>query len=137
MLSGEVDIVVTMEDFQYYWRKAKERTSSSFSRVHFGHYKAAAKSEYLFKIHALKLSLHSYQLSWDLSRDLTNLHSYPRIYFPGYVWRYVRRFDKSPKHISGFFFEVSGQTGRYRYPYPLILPNVAKTPDKSQDKGIL
>ena len=57
MKSGEVDIVVTMEDFQYYWRKAKERTSSSFSRVHFGHYKAAAKSEYLSKIHALKLSL--------------------------------------------------------------------------------
>ena len=29
----------------------------SFSRVHFGHYKAAAKSEYLSRIHALKLSL--------------------------------------------------------------------------------
>ena len=57
MKSGEVDIVVTMEDFQYYWRKAKERTSFSFSRVHFGHYKAAAKSEYLSRIHALKLSL--------------------------------------------------------------------------------
>ena len=58
MESGEVDIVVTKEDFQYYWRKAKaERTSFSFSRVHFGHYKAAAKSEYLSRIHALKLLL--------------------------------------------------------------------------------
>ena len=57
MESGEVNIVVTKEDFQYYWQKAKERTSSSFSHVHFGHYKIAAKSEYLFRIHALKLSL--------------------------------------------------------------------------------
>ena len=35
------------------------------------------------------------------------------------------------------FFALSGRTGRYRYPYPRILPKVAKSPDKSQDKGIL
>ena len=57
MGDGKVDIVVTEEDFQHYWRRAKERTSFSYSGIHFSHYKAAAHSDYLSKIHALKLSL--------------------------------------------------------------------------------
>ena len=57
MGKGEVDIVVTEEDFQHYWRRVKERTSSSYSGLHFGHYKAAAHSDYLSRIHALKVSL--------------------------------------------------------------------------------
>ena len=57
MEDGEVDIIVTEDDFKYYWNKARERTSSSFSMLHFGHYKAAAKSEKLAKLHALKLTL--------------------------------------------------------------------------------
>lgn len=52
MESGEVDIV-----FQYYWKRAKERMSSSYSKLHFGHYKAAAKSKLLSEVQALKLSL--------------------------------------------------------------------------------
>ena len=37
--------VVTPEDFQRYWQGVRERTSSSISKVHFGHYIAATKSD--------------------------------------------------------------------------------------------
>ena len=57
MKDGKVDIVVTVDDFKHYWRRAKERTSSSHSKLHFGHYKLAAFSDYLSEVHALKLSL--------------------------------------------------------------------------------
>ena len=57
MESGEVDIKVTKEDFQYYWKKVRERTASSYSGLHFGHYIAAAFSDRLSEIHALKLSV--------------------------------------------------------------------------------
>ena len=39
-------------DFIKYWRGARERTSSSLSGRHFGHYKAAAKCHKLSEIHA-------------------------------------------------------------------------------------
>ena len=57
MESGEVDIVITADYFQHYWRRAKEKTLSSYSKLHFGHYKAAAKSDLLSKVQALKMSL--------------------------------------------------------------------------------
>ena len=57
MKDGKVDIVVTVDDFKHYWRRAKERTSSSYSKLHFGHYKLAGFSDYLLEVHALKLSL--------------------------------------------------------------------------------
>ena len=57
MGEGEVNIIITKEDFQHYWRRMKERTASSYSRRHFGHYKAAAHSEYLSEVHARMLSL--------------------------------------------------------------------------------
>ena len=57
MEAGNVDIVVTKDDFQYYWKRAKERTSSSFSGYHFGHYKAVAYSDALSEVHALHTSL--------------------------------------------------------------------------------
>lgn len=56
---GEVSVVVTREDFQYYWRRAKERTSSSLSDIHFGHYKALAHDDYLSSIMARKISITS------------------------------------------------------------------------------
>ena len=55
--NGKVDIFITKEDFQHFWKRAKERTSSSRSGQHIGHYKAAALSDYLSEVHALKLSL--------------------------------------------------------------------------------
>jgi len=57
MEGGEVDIVVSVEDFQHYWQQAKEKTASSFSGLHFGHYKAIAASDFLPKVYALKLTL--------------------------------------------------------------------------------
>ena len=48
---------ITKEDFQKYWRKTKERTSSSISGLHFGHYKAAAANDTLSEIHALMTEL--------------------------------------------------------------------------------
>ena len=57
MGEGEVSIVISPEDFQYYWKRAKERTASSYSGLHFAHYKSAAFSDYLSETHALKLSL--------------------------------------------------------------------------------
>ena len=54
---GKVDVIITKEDFQHFWKRAKERMSSSISTQHFGHYCAAAKSDYLSEVHAKKLSL--------------------------------------------------------------------------------
>ena len=53
---GAVTIIVTPEDFKYYWQRVNERTSSSYSGLHFGHYKAAAESDYLSRLHALHIT---------------------------------------------------------------------------------
>ena len=57
MEQGEVDIVVNVDNFQHYWKQAKERTDLSYSKLHFGHYKSGAHSKLLSEVHALKLSL--------------------------------------------------------------------------------
>ena len=40
-------------DYQAHWKWSKECTSSSISGLHFGHWKAAAESNFLSKLHAL------------------------------------------------------------------------------------
>ena len=40
------------KDFISYWKSSRERTSSSLSGRHFGHYKAAAHNDRLAEIHA-------------------------------------------------------------------------------------
>ena len=52
----EVSTYVTVEDFQYYWKRARERTSSSYSGLSFSHYMAAAHDDELSLLHASKLS---------------------------------------------------------------------------------
>ena len=47
-----ISIAVTAKDFQSYWKSCRERTSSSLSNRHFGHYKASAFNLYLSEIHA-------------------------------------------------------------------------------------
>ena len=37
-------VTVSPADFKRFWRQATEKTSSSVSTIHFGHYKAAATS---------------------------------------------------------------------------------------------
>ncbi len=48
---------VTPEDFQYFWQTARERTGSSYSGLHFGHYKAASFCPDPSLLHAAKLSI--------------------------------------------------------------------------------
>jgi len=55
--ADEISAYVTAEDFQYYWQTANERILSSYSGLHFGHYKAASWDNDLSALHALKLSL--------------------------------------------------------------------------------
>lgn len=57
MKDGKVDIVITKDDFKYFWKRAKERTASSITKVHFGHYTSAAHSDFLLEVHVLKLFL--------------------------------------------------------------------------------
>lgn len=49
--------LVTKDDFQEYWNKAREATSSSKSDIYFWHYMAAARSDKLSLLHAAKLTL--------------------------------------------------------------------------------
>ena len=57
MSTGGVNMVISQEDHEYYWKRAKERTALSFSGLNFGHYKAAAYLDLMSKTHALKISL--------------------------------------------------------------------------------
>ena len=50
--AGRVSDRITPEDWKGAWAKQKERTSSSVSGIHFGHYKAAIQDERLCKIDA-------------------------------------------------------------------------------------
>jgi len=49
----QVASTISREDYQKYWKKAKESTSSSYSGLHFGHWKAAADCEDLSEVHSL------------------------------------------------------------------------------------
>ena len=48
----QISASIHAHDFISYWRGARERTSSSLSGRHFGHYKAASYSPRLAEIHA-------------------------------------------------------------------------------------
>ena len=56
MSREEVSTFATTEDYQYYSKRAKERISSSYSRLHIEHYIAATDSKTLSKLHATKIS---------------------------------------------------------------------------------
>ena len=45
------------DDFRFYWRRARERTSSSFANIHFGHWKSASYSKALTEFFARKLTV--------------------------------------------------------------------------------
>ena len=51
-----IDSTISVSEFQGYWQRANEAISSSFSRLHFGHYKAASFSKDLSVLHAAKLN---------------------------------------------------------------------------------
>jgi hypothetical protein len=51
------EIIITPEDFQRFWKKVGEFTSSSMSRIHYGHYKAAIQCNVSTKILAQQLTV--------------------------------------------------------------------------------
>jgi hypothetical protein len=55
--ANRISCEITRQDFQHHWRRSRERTSSSVSGLHYGHYKAASHSELLSEIHALMTEL--------------------------------------------------------------------------------
>jgi hypothetical protein len=48
----EIDVSILCDTWQSYWKRAKEKTSSPMSGLHFGHYKAAVDSNYISEIHS-------------------------------------------------------------------------------------
>ena len=52
-----VETVVTTEAWQEKWRSAKEKTASSESGLHFGHYIAGAESRIVSKHDAMKATI--------------------------------------------------------------------------------
>jgi hypothetical protein len=53
----EISNFVSTEDFQYFWSHSDEFIQSSYSNIHFGHYKAISHNRYLSSLEAAKLSL--------------------------------------------------------------------------------
>jgi hypothetical protein len=53
----EISNYVSSDDFQYFWKHCDEFIQSSYSHIHFGHYKAIAHDCYLSALEAAKLSL--------------------------------------------------------------------------------
>jgi hypothetical protein len=48
---------ISSREWEDHWKKANEKTSSSISGRHFGHYKAGLLSEYVTYLHALQATL--------------------------------------------------------------------------------
>lgn len=48
-----IHTMVTCQDYQQYWKRSKECTSSSYLGLHFGHWKAVADCTYLSEVHAM------------------------------------------------------------------------------------
>ena len=53
----EISTLVSVEDFQYFWKRADEFVQSSYSHIHFGHYKAISHDRFLSSLQAAKLTL--------------------------------------------------------------------------------
>jgi hypothetical protein len=56
MFGVKIATTFSTTDFQQYWKRVDERTSSSFSSVTFSHYKAVASHLMLLSIHAAYLT---------------------------------------------------------------------------------
>ena len=54
---SQINTAISRADFIAYWKKAKEKTASSVSGLHFGHYKAATDSNMLSELHAKMLHM--------------------------------------------------------------------------------
>lgn len=54
---ASIDTSISRSDFQDFWKNAKERTSSSMSGLHYGHYKAVIENDLLSEMHAVATHL--------------------------------------------------------------------------------
>ncbi len=54
---GHSEIILEAEEFKHYWQRVREKTSSSISSIHFGHYKSAVHSQSLSDFLARKITL--------------------------------------------------------------------------------
>jgi hypothetical protein len=57
MSGAEIATKISTADFQQYWKRVDERTSSLFSGVTFSHYKAVASHSMLSAMHAAYLTV--------------------------------------------------------------------------------
>ena len=48
-----VDNMITLQDYTKYWKGCTEKTSSSVSDLHFGHFKAAESSNKVAELHTI------------------------------------------------------------------------------------
>jgi hypothetical protein len=53
----DIATFIQTSDYQYFWKRTDEFIQSSYSHIHFGHYKAAARDRFLSALEAAKLSL--------------------------------------------------------------------------------
>jgi len=56
-LSGtlKINVLFSKEEFQSFWKKCNERSSSLISGLYYRHFKAAVDSNYFSKLHAIQL----------------------------------------------------------------------------------
>jgi hypothetical protein len=70
MSGTKIATTISTTDFQHYWIKVDERTSSPFSGVTFLHYKAVASHSKLSAMHAVYLSVYAQKgiplTSWEI-----------------------------------------------------------------------
>eukprot|EP00956_Cyclotella_meneghiniana_P019077 scaffold32390_cov56-Cyclotella_meneghiniana.AAC.2 len=53
---SEIEDMVHRHDFQNFWKSAREKTESSYSRCHFGHYVSASHDNVLSDLHVTSLN---------------------------------------------------------------------------------
>jgi hypothetical protein len=54
---GHAKVSLGADEFRYYWRRVREKTSLAISTVHFGHYKSATYSDRVTEFLATKITL--------------------------------------------------------------------------------
>ena len=62
-----VSVTIATDDYINYWKKVREATLSSYSGLHFGHWKAATQDQWLSELHALSIEI-PYSTGYSLRR---------------------------------------------------------------------
>ena len=70
----DINTLIIREDFQSLFKETRERTSSSPSGIHMGHYKAAALDDYLSDVESLALTI-PFKYGFSLPRWQQSIHA--------------------------------------------------------------